>query len=413
MKTCPICQQAYSDQVEFCARDGARLAAEVREERECPYCAERILKKARVCKYCGRDVEPLTESESAVQIPCPAAPESIVHPPASPPPDRIRVAASSYPPAAAEAPQFEMLSEPRSNMKSFMKSFAVAAVALISIAAGALYFSQHRVKNGQLTVNPNDGLKYVWIPPGTFIMGCSPGDHKCSQLEKPPHKVTITKGFWMGQTEVTVGSYKRFAGATGTRMPPEPKVDGRPLNPAWSNEAMPIVDLTWDEAQAYCSWANVRLPTEAEWEYAARAGSTAARYDDLDEIAWYAENSGRERLNGAATGKNEDQADLMKQLSENENGLHEVGQKHANAFGLFDMLGNVSEWVNDFWEEGYYQNSPSEDPAGPASGQFRTLRGGAWAGLPTDLRVSLRSSRNPSDREFDLGFRCGGEAGKP
>ncbi len=124
---------------------------------------------------------------------------------------------------------------------------------------------------------------------------------------------------------------------------------------------MPIVDVTWDDAQAYCSWAGGRLPTEAEWEYAARAGSTAARYGDLDEIAWYADNSGRQRLDSDRIWK-EDQANYAKRLNENGNGMHEVGQKRANGFGLYDMLGNVWEWVNDWYDENYYKNSPSPRP---------------------------------------------------
>jgi len=409
MKTCPICQQAYSDDVEFCARDGARLAAEAREERECPYCAERILKKARVCKHCGHDVEPLAGTGIAVQAPPPAPPERIGEPPTAQPQGSNAAAAASRPPAAAKPLQFEMISEPPSKMKFV----AIAVVALILIVAGVWYFSRHGVKKGEVRVNPNDGLKYVWIPPGTFMMGCSPGDNECYDFEKPPHQVTITKGYWLGQTEVTVGAYKRFAGATGRQMPPEPDINGRPLNPGWGDEAMPIVDVTWDDAQAYCSWAGGRLPTEAEWEHAARAGSTAARYDDLDEIAWYADNSGRQRLDSQTIWKKEDQGNFVKRLNENGNGMHEVGQKRADGLGLSDMLGNVWEWVNDWWEQSYYPNSPSQDPMGPASGQLRVLRGGSWVGVPRDVRVSLRNRRNPGNRDFDLGFRCGGEVDIP
>ena len=267
---------------------------------------------------------------------------------------------------------------------------------------------------GEVRKNGKDGLMYVWIPPGTFMMGCSPGDNDCSAEEKPAHQVKVTKGLWMGQSEVTVAAYKRFAAATGRQMPPGPNSSGRPLNPGWRDEAMPIVDVTWDDAQAYCSWAGGRLPTEAEWEYAARAGSTAARYADLDEIAWYADNSGRQRLDSTRIW-NEDQhlANYAKRLNENGNGMHEVSHKRANGFGLYDILGNVWEWVNDWYDENYYQNSPSQDPSGPASGQLRVLRGGSWNDLPRSVRVSLRNGYGPADRYLYNGFRCGGDVFPP
>ena len=266
---------------------------------------------------------------------------------------------------------------------------------------------------GTLQLNPKDGLKYVWIPPGTFMMGCSPGDTECKDIEKPPHQVSITKGFWLGQTEVTVGAYKRFARAIGKEMPREPVYDDtRPLNPRWGDEAMPIVDVTWDDAQAYCGWVGGRLPTEAEWEYAARAGSTAARYGDLDHIAWSADNSGRQRLDSDRI-IIEDAPNYPDRLNENGNAMHEVGQKRANGFGLYDMLGNVSEWVNDWYDGKYYQSSASQDPAGPASGVVRVLRGGPWAAPSRFVRVSYRDSVYPALGYNVVGFRCGGEVFAP
>jgi len=235
---------------------------------------------------------------------------------------------------------------------------------------------------GSVRVNPKDDLKYVWIPPGTFMMGCSPGDNECDGDEKPSHQVTISKGFWIGQTEVTVGAYKRFGAATGRQMP-----DALNFNSGWSNDGMPILNVTWNDAHDFCTWAGGRLPTEAEWEYAARGGSTAARYGSLDEVAWYANNSG-------------DQA-------------HAVAQKGANGFGLFDTLGNVWEWVNDWYDGNYYQNSPSQDPPGPTSGQARVLRGGSWSMNPGNVRVTYRVRVDPGVTSLINGFRCGGEVFAP
>jgi formylglycine-generating enzyme required for sulfatase activity len=213
-------------------------------------------------------------------------------------------------------------------------------------------------------------------------MGCSPGDNECNANEKPPHQVTITKGFWLGQTEVTVGAYKRFVRATGRNMPDAPS-----FNSGWATDGMPIVNVDWNDAHDYCTWAGARLPTEAEWEYAARAGSTEARYGPLDEIAWYKNNSGEQP--------------------------HNVAQKHPNGFGLYDMLGNAWEWVNDWYDENYYQHSPSQDPTGATSVNERVLRGGSWYDDPGFVRVSYRGWDGPGNRGNGVGFRCGGEVAGP
>jgi len=221
---------------------------------------------------------------------------------------------------------------------------------------------------GETKVNAKDGLTYVWIPPGTFQMGCSPGDNECGADERPAHTVTITKGFWMGQTEVTQAAYQRVVGS----------------NPSYfKGDRLPVEMVTWDDANGYCRAVGMRLPTEAEWEYAARAGSTAARYGDVAAIGWSGDRGGLQP--------------------------HDVGQKQPNAWGLYDMLGNVWEWVADWYDANYYSQSPSQRPSGPSSGQERTLRGGSWLDLARFSRVSNRLRSAPGNRNGIVGFRCVGE----
>jgi len=235
--------------------------------------------------------------------------------------------------------------------------------------------------SGPARENPKDGLKYVWIPPGTFQMGCSHGDSECVFHEKPSHQVTITKGFWLGQTPVTVAAYRRYSAASGNDMPEAPY-----FNSGWNDHGMPIVNVSWDDAVAFCTWAGGRLPSEAEWEYAARAGSTESRYGPIDEVAWFGTNSGLQ--------------------------AHDVAQKRPNRFNLYDMLGNVWEWVGDWY--GDYHASPKRDPQGPKSGKYRVLRGGPWGkGNPGHARVSDRIFGVPSGRILLFGFRCVGEVGNP
>jgi formylglycine-generating enzyme required for sulfatase activity len=234
----------------------------------------------------------------------------------------------------------------------------------------------------QVRENPKDHLKYVWIQPGTFMMGCSPADKDCRPEEKPTHQVMITRGFWIGQTPVAVGAYQRFVGATGREMPHSTR-----FNVDWVNDKMPMINLTWDDAQAYCGWIGGRLPTEAEWEYAARAGSVDALYGPIDEIAWY----------------NKDSDDW----------LHDVAMKRPNAFGLFDMLGNAFEFVNDWYDQNYYHSSPSQDPTGPTGGQYHVLRGGFWESNPTLIRASSRLGFDKLYRHYGAGTRCAWDAGHP
>ena len=219
---------------------------------------------------------------------------------------------------------------------------------------------------GATKVNQKDGLTYVWIPPGTFQMGCSPGDKECYDTEKPAHEVTITKGFWIGQTPVTQAAYQRLIGSNPSQF---------------HGEQLPVETVNWNEAQSYCQAAGLRLPTEGEWAYAARAGTTGSRYGDLDQIAWYSANSGST--------------------------THAVGQKQANVWGLYDMLGNVWQWVADWYA--VYPAGPQSDPAGPpGSGRERVLRGGSWSDNPRFARASFRYGYEPGSRYNVIGLRCAG-----
>lgn len=202
---------------------------------------------------------------------------------------------------------------------------------------------------GKSKINPVDRQRYLWIPPGMFTMGCSVGDTECYPNEKPSHLERIASGFWLGQTEVTQAAYQHVTGAN-----PSSK----------KGDQLPVESVTLADAANYCRAIGGRLPTEAEWEFAARAGTAESRYGGVDQVAWYRGNSG--------------------------GSLHPVGRKQPNAFGLFDMLGNVWEYVDV-----------------GASSSLLNLRGGN-AGM--DSRLSRASTRGLSEtadsRSNGRGFRC-------
>ncbi len=217
--------------------------------------------------------------------------------------------------------------------------------------------------------------EFVAIPPGEFVMGCSPGDSDCVDDERPPHRVRITKGFEIDKYEITQSQWAAVMGS----------------NPSdFKDPQRPVEQVSWNDVQDFLVRLNAGddtyhylLPTEAEWEYAARAGTTGKYYGDLNTIAWYGRNS-------------DDQT-------------HPVGEKQPNAWGVYDMLGNVWEWCQDWYGAGYYQqfaNSPAVDPRGPSRGQYRVFRGGSWYKYLTFLRVSSRFYDRPSAKYRHLGFRC-------
>jgi formylglycine-generating enzyme required for sulfatase activity len=216
-------------------------------------------------------------------------------------------------------------------------------------------------------------MYFVNIPAGNFMMGCSPEDPDCNADEKPSHPVSITRSFEMGKYQVTQAEYEAVTN----------------INPSYSKgPTLPVEGVSWEDAQKFCEAVNrkgdgyrYRLPTEAEWEYAARAGNSACRYGPLAEVAWSRDNS---------SGKS-----------------HPVGEKKPNAFGLYDVLGNVWEWVQDWYSLTYYSHSPESDPKGPDSGEYRLARGGSWRGVVRGhARVSSRYMLKPNVRSIVVGFRC-------
>ena len=215
-------------------------------------------------------------------------------------------------------------------------------------------------------VNAADGQVYVWIPPGSFAMGCSRGDDDCQPDELPVHTVRIKLGFWLAHTEVTNAQWAK-------RMKPTPKLDRA------GTDTHPVVSVERGEAKAYCAAIGGRLPTEAEWEYAARGGSSDRYYGTLTEIAWFENDS--------------------------DDSPHPVGKKAANAYGLYDMLGNVSEWVLDRYYNKYDDTTDEvEEPLPPNSSAV--TRGGAWHSDAKGLRVSNRVDVPRDYADYDTGFRC-------
>ncbi len=229
--------------------------------------------------------------------------------------------------------------------------------------------------------NLKDHEEYLWIDPGTFLMGCVPGGEKpCESAEKPRHKVTLTKGFWLGRNEVQVDSYQHYVADKKLKMPTGTLKDRK-----WTVTNLPMVNVRWEDAQGYCKWAGGRLPKEAEWEFAAR-GLTK------DEI--YPRDKENTRASANFEGKSGN--DIYPEVAP-------VRKFLPNAYGLYDMAGNVWEWVNDVF--GNYSAADAENPEGPPKGSEHVIRGGSFDSVrEVHLRISYREGK--SKDAPNIGFRC-------
>lgn len=240
---------------------------------------------------------------------------------------------------------------------------------------------------GETWVGSATGMEFVWVPGGTFKMGDLFMEGEENEL--PVHDVRLS-GFWMGKYPVTRGQFKEFVidgGAPDGKNAGFCNGMGKPQK-IKQDDTHPVVCVSWKEATAFAKWLSkksgvkIQLPTEAQWEYAARSGGKIERYaggDTLDELAWYSGKSG--------------------------GGTQPVGTKRPNGLGLCDMSGNVCEWCADWYGPNYYAESPGENPQGPKDGANRVNRGGAWSSLARYCRAANRYGNTPSNRYVDLGFR--------
>ena len=273
------------------------------------------------------------------------------------------------------------------NMKGFLTGVSVC-LALASATGAFIYFAnkphaktlqpdshnQAGSRSSTSKINAIDGAEMQLIPAGTFEMGDT------GQSYNPKHQVTLSKSYWMYANLVTVAQFRKFDKATGI------KYDWKGNVPKWGwIDVHPMVKVNWNEAEEYCKWAGCRLPTEAEWEHAAR-GTTDSKFP------WGNKFDGAKCANSVPPNK------LKSAVA--------IGTYPSNSFGLKDMAGNAWQWCSDWYDQGYTQRNAT-DPEGAASGTSCVLRGGCWSDHnPENFRSSCRVDGDPTEGDDGLGFRC-------
>jgi formylglycine-generating enzyme required for sulfatase activity len=263
----------------------------------------------------------------------------------------------------------------REKVQEETVKFPLSSIHVIAFDKAGLENGRQKLAQKPVLLDPETGIEFVLVKGGCFDMGDTAGDD--ADGLKQVHTV-CQDDFYLGKYEVTqaqwravMGKNPSALGACGDNCPVE--------NVSWHDVQDFIRTLKQHAGKAY------RLPTEAEWEYAARAGGTKQKYagtnsdEEIGKYAWYGENSG---------GRS-----------------HPVGQKNPNGLGLYDMSGNVSEWLSDRYDADYYRVSPRNNPPGPSEGDHRVNRGGGWSSLPKKVRADFRDHDNPTRKGNNLGFR--------
>jgi formylglycine-generating enzyme required for sulfatase activity len=280
------------------------------------------------------------------------------------------------------------------------------------------------------------GMQLAMIPPGEFLMGSPESEPEAYRFEKPQHRVTITEPFYLGVHEVTIGQFRRFVNATGYRtqaerdgrggsgwdestgelVGPDPRYCWRTTGFTQTDEH-PVVNVSWNDAVAFGAWLaktenkRYRLPTEAEWEYACRAGTTTRYFcgndpEQLVQVGNVPDGCIRRKLTNGYPRMYLVSYDGYVYTAP-------VGSFQPNEFGLHDMHGNVFEWCQDWFGTHYKQSDlPAEDPMGPQAGTARVTRGGAWRFFPLRCQSSSRVGLVPGTRNTTQGFRLALVAGK-
>ncbi len=251
------------------------------------------------------------------------------------------------------------------------KSF-ILEIRYILIVICILFITCATKENNTQPVYGFDG-EMALIPEGEFIMGKNGSDDN-----SPEHKVRISS-FYMDIHEVTNAEYSNFCSETERKLPEFWGMEEFHSGPDFPDH--PVVGITWEDASKYAEWCDKRLPTEAEWEYAARGGLEGADFPNGNKI----------------------NSDVVNYLSK---GTVKVSSYVRNGYGLFDMAGNVNEWTMDFYDKDYYKVSPEDNPKGPKEGKYKVIRGGGWHSGPTCNRVHSRICLRPYWVDFNLGFRC-------